>query len=488
MRVLMLGWEFPPYISGGLGTACYGLTKALDAAGHEVLFVLPRPVAKARPLDDDLSPLNMVSSHGRTRIIAPVGVGDVYGTHRSSTETLTAGPVADGAIGSDTFTARPGFDHASFLEVPASFSSPYPDFEPLSEKTTRQITNFLEQSDPNAFDTLENSPGKGAAALLPNPVQDEHGGHYGYDLIGDAERYGRLVVALTRNTEFDVIHAHDWLTFHAAMMVSTITRKPFVAHIHSTEFDRAGNNANTRIIDAERAGLLAAQKVIAVSQQTKAQIVRRYGVPPNRVEVIYNGIDLDDTGHHDVPDANRFAQERTQGTKYVLFLGRITWQKGPEYFIQAARKVIDLYPNVNFVLAGSGDMSLRMIDLANALKIGNRVLFTGFLNKEQVARIFSLADCYVMPSVSEPFGIAALEALSHRVPVILSKTSGAGEVLQNVLKVDFWDVDDIANKILAVLRLPPLAQTLREQSAEELQQLTWTAAASRCSTIYSSMA
>jgi len=259
--------------------------------------------------------------------------------------------------------------------------------------------------------------------------------------------------------------------------LATVSGKPLVVHVHSTEFDRAGNNVNQRVYDIERAGMQAADRVLAVSQFTKSICVRRYGLAPDKVDVIYNGIDPDAA---QPPPGARIES----GDKIVLFLGRITMQKGPEYFIAAARRVLEKVKDVKFVLAGSGDMALRMIELAASMGIGHKVLFTGFLRGRDVERVFRMADCYVMPSVSEPFGLAALEAISHDVPVILSKTSGASEVLQHVLKVDFWDIDEMANKIIAVLRHPALSGTLREHGSFELHRLTWDGAAERCQTSY----
>jgi glycosyltransferase involved in cell wall biosynthesis len=362
------------------------------------------------------------------------------------------------------YASLPGFERTTFREVPATFSSPYAEFSPA------RFVPFspdapLESSDPAAAQ----SPGA-ARAFNAGPVGGEH---YGMDLIGDAERYARLVVALTRHEKFDVIHAHDWLTFPAGIMLSQVSGKPFFAQVHSTEFDRAGHNVNQRIFDIERAGMQAARRVLAVSQLTKSICVRRYGIAPNKVEVVYNGIDRENI--QPAPGARVESAD-----KLVLFLGRITMQKGPEYFIAAAKRVLEKVPDVRFVLAGSGDMALRMMDLANGMGIGQRVLFTGFLRGGDVEKVFRMADCYVMPSVSEPFGIAALEAISHDVPVIISKTSGASEVLRHVLKVDFWDTDEMASKIIAVLSYPALADTLRSHGAMELHKLTWEGAAERC--------
>ncbi len=448
MRILMLGWEFPPFIAGGLGVACFGLTRALDRMGHTVTFVLPRPVDASR------------GSH--VRLLAPA---DLIGAAAQPDPPRSAPDPHAADI------KRPGFEHATFREVPATFSSPYADFAP-PRFIPFSADAPLESADPAA------ALSRTIAAPAPGPG-DPQPEQYGGDLIADAERYARLVVALTRDVEYDVIHAHDWLTFPAGIMLSQISGKPLVVQVHSTEFDRAGHNVNQRIFDIERAGMQAARRVLAVSQLTKSICVRRYGVAPNKVDVVYNGIDLE--AAQPAP-GDRIERE----DKLVLFLGRITMQKGPEYFIAAAKRVLEKIPNVRFVLAGSGDMALRMMDLANGMGIGKRVLFTGFLRGGDVDKVFRMADCYVMPSVSEPFGIAALEAISHDVPVIISKTSGASEVLRHALKVDFWDTDEMAAKIIAVLSYPALAETLRKHGAMELRQLTWEGAAERCLVAYQS--
>lgn len=452
MRILMLGWEFPPFIAGGLGTACYGLTKALDQAGHHVIFVLPRPIHGRDP------------SH--VRMLTPATLGRGLATPENPLPPPPR-PVEGvvGAASNPPGTTRPlyGFERTTFIGVDASFSNPYPSFDAgltptaAGEPTSGKSAASLRLGQPT-------SAGIGA----PPPLST-----YGFDLVNDAERYARLVVALTRREKFDVIHAHDWLTFPAGLAVSKISGKPLVIHVHSTEFDRAGANVNQRVYEIERSGMHAADRVLAVSEFTKSICVKRYGVAPEKIDVAYNGIERE--------SVQPKPEDRIESRDHiVLFLGRITMQKGPEYFIAAAKRVLEKMTNVKFVLAGSGDMAIRMIELAAGAGIGHKVLFTGFLRGPDVDRIFQMADCYVMPSVSEPFGIAALEAIKHDVPVILSKTSGASEVLKHVLKVDFWDIDDMANKILAVLRHPPLARTLREHGSIELQRLTWTGAAERC--------
>lgn len=455
----MLGWEFPPFIAGGLGTACYGLTKALDRLGHEVMFILPRAVDRTQ------------SSH--VKLLSPEGAQhppDRRAGHGK--EFAAARPDATRPDAGDGPYAMPEFTHARFHGVPASFTSPYPGFAPLA----------------GGLEGLEGRPGDGPGGLgnggehadpLHGPGSatlariDAGGSHYAGDLVGDAERYARLVVALARRERFDVIHAHDWLTYPAGIALSRVTGKPLVVHVHSTEFDRSGDHVHQPVYDIERRGMHAAQRVVAVSMLTKSLCVGRYGVRAGKVDVVYNGVDRE--ADQPPPGAAILS-----GDKIVLFLGRITMQKGPEYFIAAAQRVLEKMDDVKFVVAGSGDMATRMIELAAAMGIGHKVLFTGFLRGRDVDRVFRMADCYVMPSVSEPFGIAPLEAMSAGVPVIISKQSGVSEVLTHVLKVDFWDVDEMANKILAVLRHPPLGDTLRQHGDFELRRLTWDGAAQKC--------
>jgi glycosyltransferase involved in cell wall biosynthesis len=277
----------------------------------------------------------------------------------------------------------------------------------------------------------------------------------------------------------DVVHAHDWMTFPAGLAVAAAKGVPLVVHVHSTEFDRSGLHVDQRIYDIERRGMHGAMKVIAVSYLTKSLITHHYGIDPSKVEVVYNAIESNGNGVHDHEEYNIHKDE-----KIVLFLGRITMQKGPEYFLAAAKKVLSVMDNVKFVMAGAGDMIRRTIEMAAAMGIGHKVLFTGFLRGNDIEKVFAMADLYVMPSVSEPFGIAPLEAMSHDVPVIISKQSGVSEVLTHALKVDFWDINEMANKIIAVLKHPPLASTLREHGSFEVQRLQWSDSARACVNVY----
>jgi glycosyltransferase involved in cell wall biosynthesis len=303
--------------------------------------------------------------------------------------------------------------------------------------------------------------------------------HYGGDLFSEVQRYAALATEIARGETFDVVHAHDWMTFPAALAVAGIKGVPLVVHVHSTEFDRSGVHVDQRIYDIERRGMHAAMKVIAVSYLTKNLITHHYGIDPGKVEVVYNAIESSGSTGFDPENYSIHKDE-----KIVLFLGRITMQKGPEYFLAAAKRVLDVMDNVKFVMAGSGDMIRRTIEMAASMGIGHKVLFTGFLRGSDVEKVFKMADLYVMPSVSEPFGIAPLEAMSHDVPVIISKQSGVSEVLAHALKVDFWDINEMANKIVAVLRHPPLASTLRQHGNFEVKRLNWTDAAKACVSVY----
>ncbi len=429
MKVLMLGWEFPPFISGGLGTACHGLTKAMNELGMDVLFVLPKPVP------------SQFSSH--VKLMTP----------RSQIPGSIQYKLGE-------------FERVTFRTIDAGLS-PY--------QTPADYAHWMRSSGHHAVGNPDSS--------VPTALLSSGGGgeHYAGDMFAEVQRYARLASHIANEESFDIIHAHDWMTYPAGISVSSLTGKPLVVHVHSTEFDRSGEHVNQRIYDIERAGMHHAARVITVSHFTKKIVESRYGVPADKVEVVYNAIDSNGKKNgvklHDI----------RRDEKIVLFLGRITMQKGPEYFLAAAKKVLEVMDNVRFIMAGSGDMIRHTIELAAQMGIGHKVLFTGFLRGEDVDRAFRMADLYVMPSVSEPFGIAPLEALSNDVPVIISKQSGVAEILSHVLKVDFWDVNEMANKIVAVLRHPPLQTTLREHGSFEVRRLNWTDSARRCIGVYQSV-
>ena len=307
---------------------------------------------------------------------------------------------------------------------------------------------------------------------------------YGWsgDLIDQVVFYGELAKKIAVKEEFDIIHAHDWLSFLAGIAAKAVSGKPLVVHVHATEFDRSGENINQQIYEIEKKGMEMADKVIAVSNFTKNIIVNRYGIDPNKIEVVWNGVEtrsFRDTAHPELAQAIR-----EMGCKLVLFVGRMTMQKGPDYFLTAAKKVLEYNPNVVFVMAGSGDMENQIIRQSVDLGISDKVLFTGFLRGAELDAIYRSADLFVMPSISEPFGITALESVTYGTPVLISKQSGVSETLHSALTVDFWDTDEMANKMLSVLGYDSLHECMSCEGLAEINKINWDQAASKCAAIY----
>ena len=477
MRVLMLGWEFPPIISGGVGTACAGLTQALSRSGTEVIFVLPRHVDPG-----SASPVRLIGVASQMPRISQAATAPSNGS--SNQEVPGDGHRRD----ESAWQPSPG--EAALRPAPLRFITiaarldPYARPNPAGPSVYEWVGNEpadsgIGSSAPQIH--VEGAPAgsRGPAVRRPVPPPPPP-----VDLFAEVDRYAHLATQAVIGQDFDVIHAHDWMTFPAAMAIESMTGKPFIAHVHSTEFDRSGHHIDQRIYETERSGMERAAAVIAVSFMTRGIITSRYGVGRDKIAVVYNAIN----GHDLEADSAPAPAPIGRDEKIVLFLGRITLQKGPEYFLAAARKVLQVYDNVRFVMAGAGDMTRRTIELATEMGIGDKVLFTGFLNGPDVERIFRSADLYVMPSVSEPFGIASLEAISYDVPVLLSKQSGAAEVLRHVLKVDFWDIEEMANKIVAVLRHPPLHAMLKTKASYEVRRLSWGDSAQRCTSLYEAVA
>lgn len=310
------------------------------------------------------------------------------------------------------------------------------------------------------------------------------GGLYGRDLIEEVGRYSQIGGALAKTEQFDVIYAHDWLSFGAGLEAKRLSGKPLIVHVHATEFDRCGgrDGINREVYDLEREGMQGADVIIAVSELTKHIIVQEYGIPAEKVHVVYNGID-EVTAPSKGDALPRLRVLRHSGYKLVLFLGRVTLQKGPDYFLRAAKRVLERNPKVIFILSGSGDMDSQVMQLAGELGIAGHVLFTGFLHGAERHEVYECSDLFVMPSVSEPFGITALEAMKIGTPVLISKQSGVAEVVHHALKADFWDVDEMANKILSVVGYPSLRLALAENAAAEAKRLTWSDAARKIGTL-----
>jgi glycosyltransferase involved in cell wall biosynthesis len=418
----MLGWEFPPFISGGLGTACHGLTKAMRQFDVRILFVLPKA----------LDPRDAARAARSSRA--------------ASTERT---------------------QRLAFRTVPSSLRDPY----------ARQ------PGPPTGARARSERPAQLASRSSTHPPEKLRivgtGTIGGYDgeLVVRIRDYAQRCVRLARQEPFDVIHAHDWITFPAGEAIARTLGKPFIVHVHSTEFDRSGDWINPSVCGIERRGVHAADTVICVSHRTKRMVMERYGVPAGKIEVVHNGVEQKQTATSD-PSVSR--RGRT-----VLFLGRITMQKGPEYFLALAARLAEQLNDVRFIVAGWGDLGPRMVEQVAAMGLGRRVLFAGFLRGAHVGRTFRAADVYVMPSVSEPFGLTALEAISLGVPTIVSKSSGVAEVLhKGALKVDFWDIERMTQLVLAVLQQPRLAEALRRHGAEEVRRLTWDGPARECVAVY----
>ncbi|MCI0565978.1 glycosyltransferase family 4 protein [bacterium] len=395
-RVLMFGWEFPPHNSGGLGTACLGLSRSLAREGIDITFVLPREVSAEAPADN----FRFVFADVPNIRVKCVHVG-LY-------------PY----ITSESYEARQ----------------------------------------------------KGAASP------------YAGSLMEEVRRYAELARVIAREENFDIIHAHDWLSFPAGVAAKEVSGKPLVAHLHATEFDRTGGNGiNTAVYAMEKAGMEAANRVIAVSGRTKRMAEEHYGISGDKIDVVHNGIDPNPAQGSVYGGLKKLKED---GANIVLFAGRITLQKGPDYFVKAARRVFDVEPNVYFVVAGSGDMERQMMQEAAYMGLGSRFIFAGFLRGTELDAVYKIADLYVMPSVSEPFGITPLESLAQGTPVLISKQSGVSEVLRHSLRADFWDIDDIADKIVSALRHPPLHSTLAENGMREIRDLTWENAAQKVAATY----
>ena len=428
MRVLMFGWEFPPHIAGGLGTACYGIVKGLAHNGVQTMFVMPSASG-----DEDRSAADIINASE-----IPVDV--------SSTMNV------------DDFLDKVQFVHIGTNMLP--YLDPAEFHSLVEEDRKRQVRDFS----------------------IHYGQTYKFSGKYGSNLMEEVARYAMVggTIAMTHKGEFDVIHAHDWLTYMAGIAAKRLSGKPLVVHVHATSFDRSSdNNIDTRVYDIEKRGMEAADRVITVSDLTRNIVITKYGIDPSKVVTVHNAVDFSGRSEIQV--------ERGVKEKVVTFLGRITFQKGPEYFIEAAAKILKKCKNVRFVMAGSGDMMNRSIRQVARLGISDRFHFTGFLRGAEVQKMFALSDVYVMPSVSEPFGISPLEAMRSGVPSVISRQSGAAEVLKYAFKVDFWDVDAMADEIYALLQYPALADFASKYGYDEVNTLKWNNAAAKIKSGYESV-
>ena len=416
MKALMFGWEFPPHILGGLGTASYGLTKGMWENGDmDITFVIPKPWG-----DEPKDFARIIGANS-----TPVAWRDVNIDYVQS----RIGNVMDPQL---YYNLR---DHI------------YSDF------------NYMNTNDLGCL---------------------EFSGRYPDNLIEEINNYSIVAGVIARTLDFDVIHSHDWLTYPAGIHAKQVSGKPFVIHVHATDFDRSRGNVNPTVFAIEKDGMNNADHIITVSNLTRRTVIEKYGIDPAKVTTVHNAVEplSEELLNVTVPPKH---------DKVVTFLGRITMQKGPEYFVEAAVQVLQKVHNVQFVMAGGGDMMEKMIRLAARRGIADRFHFAGFLRGKQVYEMLKASDVYIMPSVSEPFGISPLEAMQMGVPSIISKQSGCAEILENVIKVDYWDTNAIADAIYSILMYPAMYKRLHEEGLAEVDQIRWKKAGAKVISIYRSL-
>jgi glycosyltransferase involved in cell wall biosynthesis len=387
--VLMFGWELPPFNSGGLGVACYGLARGLSKRGVSVSFGLPKPLPA----------------------------------------------------------------HIAFMRL-MDYSSPGFEVTGINSHLVSYQTNqhYLK-------------------------AKPKWAGIHGKDIYEEAHLFARKAEAWSKVTPHNLIHAHDWMSYPAAMRASKVSGKPFLAHVHATEFDRTGGYVDERIAGVEYHGLKSADHIIAVSNYTKDTISKHYSISPTKISVVHNGIDTKD--FEPISLRTIFPEDHV-----VLYVGRLTFQKGVKYFLEAAAKVLEEVPNTIFLVVGDGDMYQQHILEAAGLRIGHRVIFTGFLGGDQLRSAYQMADVFVMPSVSEPYGLVALEAIASGTPTIISKQSGVAETIQHVFKLDFWDTNKMASTIEQALLFPNQARDFNRLAQIELGKLSWDQSAAKTLAIY----
>lgn len=422
MKVLMFGWEFPPHISGGLGTACYGITKALtEYPDIDLTFVVPKAYGN-EPVENmqliGANQIDLIESKIKTeRFKAP----------------YTCISVQSGLV-------------------------PYTDPEDYQK--------WLESEKEIAF------PGK-----VEKLKSIKFTGKYNPDLMTEIHNFSVVAEHIAKQKNYDIIHAHDWLTFPAGILAKKISGKPLIVHVHATDFDRSGGNANPDVFKIEKAGMDAADGIITVSNHTRSIVQKKYSIDPKKIITVHNGVEA-------FLHNKKLQNISFRKNKVVTFLGRITVQKGPQYFVEVAQIVLSRMKNVTFVMAGSGDMLKEMMELVNRLKIDDHFSFPGFLKGDKVRQMFYQSDVFIMPSVSEPFGICPLEAMFCNVPVIISNQSGVSEVVEHALKMNYWDTEAMADGVYSILNRPVLKKMLIRNGNEEVQKICWKNSATKIINVY----
>ena len=427
MKVLMFGWEFPPHISGGLGTACQGLVKGLMQIDNlEITFVVPKKWG-----DEDLPNVTFI---GADQI-----------------------PVIQQQLQFNDAKAKLRYYEIHSLLIPYLGSA---EFEELNAEKLIDENHFIE--------------------LTPEGKVLFNGG-YGASLFQEIEYYAIVAEKLAKELNFDVIHVHDWMCFRAGIAAKKASGKPLVVHIHSTEFDRCGKSVNSAICTIEKEGLDAADKIVAVSNLTRSIVIRNYGINPKKIVIVYNAVEPVD--YPGIAISKPYNPD-----KIVSFLGRITYQKGPGYFIDAAFLVTQKIKNVRFVMAGKGDLLNEMKQKAADFHISGYFHFPGFVTDEEITELLLTSDVFVMPSVSEPFGIVALEAMQAGVVVVMSNQSGVAELVKNAVKVDYWDSAKMAEAIIGLLENDQFRKKIAQKGQKEAQKIIWESAALKVHKVYKSLA
>ncbi|MBR3884100.1 MAG: glycosyltransferase family 4 protein [Bacteroidaceae bacterium] len=414
MKVLMFGWEFPPHISGGLGTASYGLTKGFVPQGDvEIKFCIPKPYG-----DEDNSFLRIVGMNS-----VPIVWKDVDANYVDSRAGSIIRP-------EEYFRYRDNI---------------YGDF------------SYMNTNDLGCM---------------------EFAGGYPDNLHEEINNYSIIAGVVARTEEFDIIHSHDWLTYPAGIHAKQVSGKKLVIHVHATDFDRSRGNVNPTVYSIEKNGMDHADHIFCVSELTRRTVIEKYHQHPSKVTTLHNAVTPLS------PDILAIEPKKIPGEKVVTFLGRITMQKGPEYFVEAAAQVLKRTKNIRFCMAGSGDMMNDMIKLVAQRGIADRFHFPGFMRGRQVYECLKASDVYIMPSVSEPFGISPLEAMQCDVPTIISKQSGCAEILDKCIKTDYWDINAMADAIYAICNYDSLYEYLKVEGRREVDAITWEAVALKLRGLY----
>lgn len=421
MNVLMFGWEFPPHISGGLGTACYGIVKGLASDKNvDITFVVPK-------------------THGNEH-------------SANNIQLLSA-------------------DHISVG------SQQHAEWNPTGVNILEVHSKLVPYETPESYMERYQDSVEIKTETISEGQKISFSGGYGPNLFSEISNYAVVAKAIAKDNQFQLIHVHDWMTFPAGIAAKQISGKPLIVHVHSTDFDRSGGAVNPDIFAIEKQGFDEADHIITVSNRIKSRLTEQYHIPSQKITTIYNAIDPE-------INANHVKKNRKQKYKVVTFLGRITIQKGPEYFVDVARMIINRMKNVHFVMAGNGELRDHILKLCARYGITDRFHFTGFLNNEEVSNMLRQSDLFIMPSVSEPFGIVPLEAMQSNVPVIISLQSGVSELIRNVIKTDFWDVHAMADAVYGILRNKTLATSMITEGKQEVSRLNWNRSANQIRQVY----